>query len=55
MQLIPQAAQEQERTKLLEKIYDNFKKVCELMDDVHKDTSQYVEDICRMKLEVSQM
>ena len=25
------------------------------MDDVHKDTSQHVEDICQMKLEVSQM
>ena len=25
------------------------------MDSVHKDTSQHVEDICRMKLEVSQM
>ena len=25
------------------------------MDNVHKDTSQHVEDICRMKLEVSQI
>ena len=25
------------------------------MDNVHKDMSQHVEDICRMKLEVSQM
>ena len=25
------------------------------MDGVHKDTSQHVEDVCRMKLEVSQM
>ena len=25
------------------------------MDDVRKDTSQHVEDVCRMKLEVSQM
>ena len=25
------------------------------MDDIHKDMAQHVEDICRMKLEVSQM
>ena len=25
------------------------------MDDVHKDTLQHIEDICQMKLEVSQM
>ena len=25
------------------------------MDEVHKDTSQHVEDVCRMKLEVLQM
>ena len=45
-QLIPQVAQEQERMKLLEKICNNFQKVCQLMDDVCKDTSQHVEDIC---------
>ena len=54
-QLIPQAAQEQERTQLLEKICEDFKGVCDLMDSVCKDTAQHVEDICRMKLEVSQM
>ena len=54
-QLIPQAAREEERTRLLEKILDNFKAVCDTMDSVRKDTSQHVEDICRMKLEVSQM
>ena len=54
-QLIPQVTQEQERTKLLEKICDDFKKVCDLMDDVCKDTLQHIEDICQMKLEVSQM
>ena len=54
-QLIPQAAREQERTKLLEKICDNFKKLCDSMDNVRKDMSQHVEDICWMKLEVSQM
>ena len=55
MQLIPQAAQEQERAKLLEKICNDFKKVCESMDNVHKDMLQHVEDICWMKLEVLQM
>ena len=55
MQLIPQAAQEQERTQLLEKICNNFKKVCNSMDDVCEDMVQYIEDICWMKLEVSQM
>ena len=54
-QLIPQAAQEQERTWLLEKVCEDFKKVCDSMDDIHKDTLQHVEDVCRMKLEVSQM
>ena len=54
-QLIPQAAQEEERTRLLEKIFDDFKAVCDTMDSVRKDTAQHVEDICRMKLEVSQM
>ena len=54
-QLIPQAAQEEERTRLLEKILDDFKAVCDTMDSVRKDTSQHVEDICQMKLEVSQM
>ena len=54
-QLIPQAAREEERTRLLEKILDDFKVVCDTMDSVRKDTSQHVEDICRMKLEVSQM
>ena len=34
---------------------DDFKAVCDTMDSVHKDTSQHVEDICWMKLEVSQM
>ena len=55
MQLVPQAMQEQGRTKLLEKICDDFKKVCDLMDDVHRDMSQHVEDICWMKLEVLQV
>ena len=54
-QLIPQAAREEERTRLLEKILDDFKVVCDTMDSVRKDTAQHVEDICRMKLEVSQM
>ena len=54
-QLIPQATREQERAQLLEKICDNFKKVCEMMDGVHKDTSQHVKVICRMKLEVLPM
>ena len=54
-QLVPQATREQERTKLLEKICNDFKEVCNLMDNIHKDTSQHVEDICQMKLEVSQM
>ena len=54
-QLVPQASQEQERTKLLEKICDDFKKVCDLMDDVRKDMLQHIEDICQMKLEVLQM
>ena len=54
-QLIPQAAREQEKTSLLEKICDDFKKVCNLMDEVCKDMVQHVEDICRMKLEVLQM
>ena len=54
-QLIPQAAQEQERMKLLKKILDDFKAVCDTMDCVHKDMAQHVKDICRMKLEVSQM
>ena len=54
-QLIPQAAREEERTRLLEKILDDFKAVCDTMDSVRKDTAQHVEDICWMKLEVSQM
>ena len=54
-QLLPQATQEQERTKLLEKILDDFKKVCDTMDDIRKDTLQHIRDICWMKLEVSQM
>ena len=41
--------------KLLKKILDDFKAVCNTMDSVHKDTSQHIEDICWMKLEVSQM
>ena len=41
--------------RLLEKILDDFKAVCNTMDDVRKDTLQHVEDVCRMKLEVSQM
>ena len=45
-QLVPQVMREQERTKLLEKILDDFKKVCDMMDDVRKDTSQHVKDIC---------
>ena len=55
LQLIPQAAREEERTRLLEKTLDNFKVVCDTMDSVCKDTAQHVEDICQMKLEVSQM
>ena len=54
-QLIPQATRKQERTQLLEKICDDFKKVCDSMDGIRKDTAQYVEDICQMKLEVLQM
>ena len=54
-QLIPQAAQEEERMRLLEKILDDFKAVCDTMDSVRKDTVQHVEDICWMKLEVLQM
>ena len=54
-QLIPQAAREQERTRLLEKICEDFKDMCDSMDLIRKDTSQHVEDVCRMKLEVSQM
>ena len=41
--------------RLLEKILDDFKAVCDMMDSVRKDTVQHVEDICRMKLEVLQM
>ena len=37
-QLVPQVMHKQERTRLLKKICDNFKKVCELMDDVCKVT-----------------
>ena len=55
LQLIPQVAREEERTRLLEKILDDFKVVCDTMDSVHKDMVQQVEDICWMKLEVSQM
>ena len=40
---------------LLEKILDDFKAVCDSMDSVRKDTVQHIEDICQMKLEVSQM
>ena len=29
--------------------------MCGSMDVIRKDTSQHVEDVCRMKLEVSQM
>ena len=54
-QLIPQAAREEERTRLLEKILDDFKAVCDAMDSVCKDMVQCIEDICWMKLEVSQM
>ena len=54
-QLVPQATREQERTQLLKKILDDFKAVCDTMDGVCKDTVQHVEDICQMKLEVSQM
>ena len=54
-QLIPQAAREQERTRLLEKVVEDFKNVCDSMDVIRKDTLQHVEDVCRMKLEVSQM
>ena len=42
-QLIPQAAQEEERMRLLEKILDDFKAVCDTMDSVRKDTAQHVE------------
>ena len=54
-QLIPQAAREQERTRLLEKICEDFKGVCDSMDSIRKDTVQHVKDICWIKLEVSQM
>ena len=54
-QLVPQAAREEERARLLKKILDNFKAVCDTMDSIRKDTAQHVEDICQMKLEVSQM
>ena len=55
MQLVPQATQEQERTKLLKKICNDFKKVCNSMDNIRKDTSQHIKDICQMKLGVSRM
>ena len=55
MQLVPQAMWEQERAKLLDKIYDDFQKVCQSMDNIHKDMSQHIKDICQMKIEVSQM
>ena len=45
VQLIPQATREQGRTQLLEKICDNFKKVCNSMNNIHKDTVQHIEDI----------
>ena len=54
-QLIPQAAREEERMRLLEKVLDDFKAVCNTMDSVRKDMVQHIEDICWMKLEVSQM
>ena len=54
-QLIPQAAREEERMRLLEKILDNFKAVCDTTDSIRKDTVQHIKDICWMKLEVSQM
>ena len=54
-QLIPQAAREQERTQLLERIIEDFKNIHDSMDAICKDTSQHVKDVCRMKLEVSQM
>ena len=54
-QLIPQASREQERTWLLEKICEGFKDVCNSMDAIRKDMSQHVEDVCWIKLEVSQM
>ena len=41
--------------RLLEKILDDFKAVCDMMDSVCKDMVQHVEDICQMKLEVSWM
>ena len=41
--------------ELLEKILDDSKAVCDTMDGVRKDMMQHVEDICWMKLEVSQM
>ena len=54
-QLIPQAAREQERTRLLEKVVEDFKHVCNSMDTIRKDMSQHVKDVCQMKLEVLQM
>ena len=45
VQLIPQATREQGRMQLLEKICDNFKKVCNSMNNIHKDTVQHIEDI----------
>ena len=49
IQLMPQVEQEQERTRLLEKICKDFKKVCQSMDDIHKETLQHIEDVSQMK------
>ena len=52
---MPLAEWEQERTRLLEKICEDFKKVCNVMDDTHMEMLQHIEGICQMDIEVSQM
>ena len=47
--------QEQERTRLLEKVCKDFKKVHQVMEDTCEQMSQHIEDICWMKVEVSYM
>ena len=54
-QLVPQAEQETERTRLLKKVLEDFQKVVATMDDIHKDCAQHVEDACQLKVEVVQM
>ena len=55
LQLIPQANQEQERTRLLKKVLEDFQKVVATMDKIHKDCAQHIKDTYQMKVEVAQM